>query len=67
MSLQQRLARLEAKSQSVKYQFNNTPYFKASDYIITGDGKQPSNRTVSNTLTSDKYNYRMLSQEGNDE
>lgn len=60
MSLQQRLNKLEAKSQSVKYQFNNTPYFKASDYIITGDDKQPSNRTVSTILTSDKYNYRKL-------
>lgn len=63
MSLQQRLARLEAKSQSVKYQFNNTPYFRASDYYEDEpDVKQPSNRTVSNTLTSDKYNYRKLTQ-----
>lgn len=29
--------------------------------------RQPSNRTVSTILTTDKYNYRMLSQEGNDE
>ena len=67
MSMQQRLARLEAKSNTTSISFNNTPYFKASDYIITGDDKQPSNRTVNDTLTSDKYNYRMLSQEGNDE
>ena len=61
MSVQQRLARLEAKSQSVKYQFNNTPYFRASDYYKDEpDDKEPSNRTVNDTLTSDKYNYRML-------
>lgn len=61
MSLQQRLNNLEAKSQSVKYQFNNTPYFRASDYYEDEpDAKQPSNRTVNDTLTSDKYNYRRL-------
>jgi hypothetical protein len=31
------------------------------------EGKQANNRTVSNSLTSDKYNYRKLKQEGNNE
>lgn len=34
---------------------------------LADDDKQPSNRTVNDTLTSDKYNYRKLKQEGNDE
>lgn len=60
MSVQQRLAKLEAKSNATSIRFNNTPYFRASDYIIQANSKQPSNRTVSNKPTSDKYNYRML-------
>jgi hypothetical protein len=64
MSVQQRLSRLEAKTNATSISFNNTPYFRASDYIITGNTKQPSNRTANNKLTSANQTYRMLKQEG---
>lgn len=60
MSTQQRLAKLEANSNATSIRFNNTPYFRASDYIIQANDKQPSRRTVSDIPTSDKYNYRRL-------
>ena len=65
MSIQQRLSRLEAKTSTKQYNFKKTKYFNIQKYLIEPKTKdeQPNNRTVKDSDTTDKYNYRKLKKE----